>query len=65
MVIWQKTLKSKERFKESMGIMFGSRLEQRKYRKITFRVSGNEHMQIITVVKTVSGRIPANITVKL
>lgn len=65
MVIRQKTFKSEEGLKKSMGIMFGSRIEQRKYRKITFRVRGNEHIQIITVVKAVSGRIPSNITVRL
>lgn len=35
MVIGQETFKSEEAFKEPMGIMFGSRIEQWKYREVT------------------------------
>ena len=34
-----------------MGIVAGSRLEQRKYRQIVIRVGGSEHIEVIAVEK--------------
>ena len=44
MKIRQKVFHSKERMKKTMGIMHGSRIEQRKDRKIAFRIGGNHHV---------------------
>ena len=45
--------------------MARSRLEQRKYRQIAFRIGGSEHIEVIPVVKTASAGVPADIAVRL
>jgi len=51
--------------KEAMGIMHGSSPQQREYREVTIRIGGDQHVKVIAMVKTVSGRVPADITVRL
>lgn len=65
MIIRQKTFHSEIRFQKSVGIMFGSRIQKRKDGQVTFRVGGDQHIKVISMIKTVSGRIPSNITVRL
>ena len=45
--------------------MAGSRLEQRKYRQIAFRVGGCKHIEGVPVVKTAPAGVPADIAVGL
>ena len=52
-------------FQKSMRIMFGSRIQERKDRQVAFRISSNQHIQVIPMIKTVPGRIPSDITVRL
>ena len=42
-----------------------NRIQQRENRKVTFRVGGDKHIQVVAKIKAVSGRIPANIAVGL
>jgi hypothetical protein len=50
---------------KTMGVMHGSRMEERKYRKVTFRIRGNQHVEVVAVVKAATGRIPSNVCIGL
>ena len=64
-VLRQKSLHGEEAVKKAKGIVVGSRLEQRKYRQIAFRVGSSEHIEDIPVVKAASAGVPADIAVRL
>ena len=64
-VVRQKSLHGEEAVEKSVGVVAGSRLKQRKYRQIAYRVGGCEHIEVIPVIKTASAGVPADITVGL
>lgn len=65
MDIRKECLHGKPVVKESMGVMHGSRIQQRKDRQVAFRIGSGHHVQVIAVIKAASGRIPANIAIRL
>lgn len=65
MIIREESLHPEIGFREAVGIMLGSRVEKRKDRQVAFRVRGNDHVKVITMIKAVFRGIPPDATVGL
>ncbi len=65
MIIWQEAFHSEIGFQESVGIMFGGRIQKSKDGQVTFRVGSDYHIKVVAMIKAVSGRIPSDTTVRL
>ena len=65
MTIRQEVFHSEIGFQKSVGIMFGSRIQKRKHREVAFRIGGDQHIKVISMIKTVPEGIPSDVTVWL
>lgn len=65
MIIRQEAFHSEIGLQESVGIMFGGRIQKRKEGQVTFRAGIDYPIKAVAMIKGVFGRIPSDITVRL